>query len=82
MKLSVGYHDTRSRLPRPGFMRRSGGILHHNYNPSHKYGTSASPKMGNPSGLSSGRRLAALLLSYRSVVVCSFVAPCQAHARA
>jgi len=38
---------------------------------------SRSGKDRQPSGLSSGERLAALLLSHRTLRLCSFVAPCQ-----
>jgi len=41
-----------------------------------------SGKDRQPIGLSSGGRLAALLLSYRTVRLCSFVAPCQLPVRA
>jgi hypothetical protein len=41
-----------------------------------------SGKDSQPCGLSSGGLLAALLLSYRTLRLCSFVAPCQPPARA
>jgi len=39
-------------------------------------------KIQQPFGLSSGRPLATLLLSYRTLRLCSFVAPCQLPVRA
>ena len=41
----------------------------------------AAPKIGQPGGLFSGGRLAALLLSQRALRLSSFVAPCQPPAR-
>ena len=41
----------------------------------------AAPKIEEPSGLSSGGQLAALLLSRRALRLCSFVAPCQPPVR-
>jgi len=38
-------------------------------------------KEQQPSGLRSGRRMAALLLSHRTLRLCFFVAPCQTPAR-
>src|ERR1700758_273172 len=42
---------------------------------------SRSGKSGQPGGLISGGRMAALLLSHRALWPCSFVAPCQLPAR-
>jgi hypothetical protein len=58
---------------------RSENILHGSLTDEQR---SRSGKDRQPSGLSSGKWLTALLLSHRTLRLCSFVAPCQPLARA